>query len=294
VSHPVLRARAPAKVNLTLGVRRRSTQGWHDLVSLVAFAGIGDHVSLKPGDELGLSLAGAGAAALAADGADNLVLRAARALAGEVPGLRVGHFALHKRLPVAAGLGGGSSDAAAALRLLARHNDLPLDHPAVLAAAKASGADVSVCLSPRARYFFGRGEEVSAPLALAPLAAVLVNPGVALSTAAVFAALGLAPGAPGPSAGRAQPPLSFAGPAQLHRWLAGEPNDLEPPARALVPAIGDVLDALRGAPGCTLARMSGSGASAFGLFADCHAAARAARLLRAGHPSWWVAPTVLR
>ena len=177
---------APAKVNLTLRVLGRRSDGYHDIESLVAFADFGDRLSFLRGDKLTLAVEGPSAAE-AGGGDDNLVLKAARALAAQCPDLVLGAFSLDKRLPVAAGLGGGSSDAAAALRLLAKANRLPLDDPRLYAAARATGADVPVCLDPRPRIMRGIGEMLSAPLSLPPLPAVLVNPGVALATKAVFA-----------------------------------------------------------------------------------------------------------
>jgi 4-diphosphocytidyl-2-C-methyl-D-erythritol kinase len=179
---------APAKINLTLHVLGRRADGYHEIESLVAFADIGDRLTFVPGDTLELEVGGPSAEA-AGEGEDNLVLKAARALAEGVDGLRTGRFVLDKQLPVAAGLGGGSSDAAAALRLLARHNNLPLNDPRLHAAARATGADVPVCLDPKARMMRGIGEILSGPIALPELPAVLVNPGVAVPTKDVFAAL---------------------------------------------------------------------------------------------------------
>jgi 4-diphosphocytidyl-2-C-methyl-D-erythritol kinase len=288
----LLADRAPAKVNLTLHVLgRRAGDGYHALESLVAFAGTTDRLTLNPDAPLGLTVSGP-TAGPAGPTDDNLVLRAARGLAARVPDLRTGTFDLIKRLPVAAGIGGGSSDAAAALRLLARLNGLPLDHAAVVAAARETGADVPVCLDPRSRMMRGAGEEIGPALGLAPLPAVLVNPGVPVPTAPVFNALGLAvgqdlAGAPHPEIARnldADALLATLGPAR---------NDLEAPALTVAPVIGDVLAALR-ACGCRLARMSGSGATVFALFADRRGAVRAASALRAARPAWWVAPTYLR
>ncbi len=177
---------APAKINLTLRVVRRRDDGYHDIESLVAFADFGDTLSLSRGQELTLTVRGPSAAA-AGEGADNLVLKAARALAERVPGLVLGAFELEKNLPAAAGLGGGSADAGAALRLLAQANGLARDDPRLYAAARATGADVPVCLDAQARVMRGIGDLLSAPLSLPPLPVVLVNPGVALSTKAVFA-----------------------------------------------------------------------------------------------------------
>jgi len=289
---PLLSDRAPAKVNLTLHVLgRRSGDGYHVLESLVAFAGTADRLMLRAGEPLSLTVSGPTAGPAGPEG-DNLVLRAARDLAGRIPGLAVGAFHLVKRLPVAAGIGGGSSDAAAALRLLARLNDLPLDHPAVVAAARATGADVPVCLDPRARMMRGAGEDVGPALGLPPLPAMLINPGVPVPTAPVFKALGLGAGETLP--GASHPAIEPGGTAQsVLAALRPARNDLEGPALTVAPVIGEALAALRG-QNCSLARMSGSGATVFGLFADRQSAVAAARRLRAAHPTWWIAPTFFR
>jgi 4-diphosphocytidyl-2-C-methyl-D-erythritol kinase len=291
--------KAPAKVNLTLHVLGRRADGYHDIESLVAFAGISDALTFTPAPALTLAVSGPAAAAVG-EVADNLVLKAARALAERVPGLTLGHFALSKRLPVAAGLGGGSSDAAAALRLLARANGIAREDLRLMQAACATGADVPVCLDPRVRLMRGTGEVLSEPLALPRLFAVLVNPGVAVATRDVFAALN-APPAPSGSAeaasGATQPwraALARGGElAALLAALAQDRNDLEAPAIELEPAIAEVLSVLRGLPGCRLVRMSGSGATCFGLFESSAAARAAAQQLRAGYPAWWVRATVL-
>ena len=182
---------APAKVNLTLRVLGRRADGYHDIESVVVFAAAADRLGFVPGGGLALTLRGP-TAGLTGTPDDNLVLKAARALSGDIPGLTLGRFQLDKRLPVAAGLGGGSADAAAALRLLARANRLKHDDPRLYAAARATGADVPVCLDPRPRLMRGIGEVLSAPLALPSFPAVLVNPGVAVPTREVFAALRIA------------------------------------------------------------------------------------------------------
>jgi 4-diphosphocytidyl-2-C-methyl-D-erythritol kinase len=286
--------RAPAKVNLTLRVLGRRADGYHDIESLVVFANLGDRLTLTPGNDLTLRVVGASAAQSGAD-ADNLVLKATRALAARVPALRAGAFCLEKNLPVAAGLGGGSADAAAALRLLARVNRLAPDDARISEAARATGADVPVCLDPRARVMRGIGDILSAPLPLPRLPAVLVNPGVAVPTKLVFA--GWRPSA--------NPVRALAGAAdlagsedkiseqQLLEWLGRDGNDLEAPAIALAPAIADVLAALRGVAGCRLARMSGSGATCFALFSSAADATVAAKDLRARLPGWWISETVL-
>jgi 4-diphosphocytidyl-2-C-methyl-D-erythritol kinase len=291
----LMRARAPAKINLTLRIEGRRADGFHDLASLVAFAGAGDLVFLHPDAPLALEVSGPTAAAAGPDD-DDLVLRAARAFAERVPGARLGRFVLEKRLPVAAGLGGGSSDAAAALRLLAGLNGLAPDDPRLFAAARATGSDVPVCLDPRARLMRGVGDRLSAPLALPPLSAVLVNCRVAVPTAGVFRALGLAPGArlPGPEHPDALRDMTMGNGVALRALIAGLPNDLEPPALALAPEIGRAMALLAETPEARLVRMSGSGATVFALTDNCRAAAALARRVLAQEPGWWVKPTVLR
>jgi 4-diphosphocytidyl-2-C-methyl-D-erythritol kinase len=276
---------APAKINLTLRVLGRRSDGYHELESLVAFADVGDRLTFAPAGELALTVNGP-SAAQAGTLADNLVLKAARALQARIPDLMLGAFALDKRLPVAAGLGGGSADAAAALRLLAQANSLAADDARVYAAACATGADVPVCLEPCVRVMRGVGEVLSAPLGLPPLDAVLINPGVALATKAVFA--GWRPQA------RKAAPLDVTALAKIGSraavmdFLATQANDLEDPAIALVPTIAEVLAALRSQPGCTLARMSGSGSTCFALFVSAAEAAKAAGVLQDKYPRWWV------
>jgi 4-diphosphocytidyl-2-C-methyl-D-erythritol kinase len=280
---------APAKINLTLRILGKRSDGFHDLESLVVFARLADQVTLTLDADLGLDVDGPTAAA-AGDVADNLVLRAARGLAARTDGLRLGRFALTKRIPVAAGLGGGSSDAAAALRLIMRVNRIARDDRHVMDAARATGADVPVCLDPRPRVMRGIGEVLSAPLDLPELPAVLVNPGVPVPTKDVFGKLGFAPGeqrsvASEIDAGR----LKERG--ALVDYLKSQPNDLEAPAIALQPVIADVLGELARQNGCLLARMSGSGATCFGLFETEVAAESAGKALSGSHPTWWVAPT---
>lgn len=290
---------APAKINLTLRIRQRRPDGYHDLESLVVFADIGDRLRLTPSATLSLAVDGDTAHDTGII-SDNLVLKAARALAAQVAGLRVGHFELTKSLPVAAGLGGGSSDAAAALRLLGQANqDKKLSGDLrMMNAARQTGADVPVCLDPKPRIMRGIGDLLSAPLHLPKLPAILVNPRVAVPTAAVFAArarmaaprrqndpaIALAEGATSEAA------MPDAG--DLIDALRRSDNDLQAPAISLHPVVADVLDALRALPGCRLARMSGSGATCFGLF-DMARIDAAARELTARHPGWWVAPTNL-
>jgi 4-diphosphocytidyl-2-C-methyl-D-erythritol kinase len=284
--------RAPAKINLTLHVLGRRADGYHELESLVAFAAAGDVLSLTPGLSLGLVASGP-TAALAGPDSDNLVLEAARLLAERFEGLRLGRFHLVKRLPVAAGIGGGSSDAAAALRLLARLNGLSLGDPRLRDAARCAGSDVPVCLDPRARLMRGAGEDIGPVLALPRLHAVLVNPGVPVATPSVFKRLGLEPG----ERLRGEPHPAMGKGSEVHQVLKAirsARNDLEPPARLVQPVIGEALSCLAATRACRLARMSGSGATVFGLYDDGDAAAAAAKIVKQAEPSWWVKPTTLR
>lgn len=277
---------APAKVNLDLWVTGRRPNGWHELDSLVVFTEWCDRLRLAPAAGLSLELGGRFAPALT-DPADNLVLRAARRLAagcGRRPDVRI---VLDKRIPVAAGLGGGSADAAATLRGLSRVWRLGLSPADLLPIAAEIGADVPACLIGRPTWMRGIGERLEPIEGLPALALVLVNPNQALSTATVFAALGTHHRAPPPvQAPRSRP--------ELLAWLRGRANHLEAPARRLVPAIGRVLAAIEGQPGCRLARMTGSGATCFGAFDDPAAAARAADEIGGAHPAWWVTSTLTR
>lgn len=293
---------APAKINLTLRIGQRRLDGYHELESLVVFADIGDDLRLHAGKPLSLTVDGETADA-AGSVSDNLVLKAARALAADIADLRVGHFELTKSLPVAAGLGGGSSDAAAALRLLSQANPEKnlSDDPCLAAAARKTGADVPVCLDPRPRIMRGIGERLSAPLHLPKLPAILVNPRVSTPTAAVFAARAANAASPSPLpqndaaialAERATSKANMPDPHALTDALLQSGNDLEAPAISLHPVIANVLRALRSLPGCRLARMSGSGATCFGLFDAAHIPT-AAHELEAAHPDWWIAPTTL-
>ena len=266
---------APAKVNLALHVTGRRDDGYHLLDSLVVFADVGDRLTAAPDAVLSLAVTGPRAAGVPVD-AGNLVLRAA-ALLGHGRGARI---VLEKHLPAAAGIGGGSSDAAAALRMLARLWGVALPDPA---AVLTLGADVPVCLHARPARMRGIGESLTPLPDLPPFWMVLVNPGVPVPTGPVFAALARRDNAPLPPS---LPRLADA--VALANWLGACRNDLEPPARALVPAVGQALAALAGQPGCLLARMSGSGATCFGLFATASGAAAAAAALKAAAPGWWV------
>ena len=266
---------APAKVNLTLHVTGRRADGYHLLDSLVVFADIGDRVTVRPGVSH-LRITGPMSAGVP-EGPENLVLRAAALMGIEAD------ITLDKHLPAAAGIGGGSSDAAACLRALARLTGARLpDDVASL------GADVPVCLLARAARMRGIGEEVK-PLARLPvLHALLVNPRIAVSTPAIFNRL----------ARRDNPPMPARLPGwhtaeNLIHWLATQRNDLEEAAIAEAPVIANVLQKLSATAGCAIARMSGSGATCFGLYPDAQAAQQAADALRRDHPDWWVMPTRL-
>jgi len=279
-----------AKVNLTLRVIGRRVDGYHDLESVVAFADCADRLALTPGSELTLETTGPLANACGAT-SDNLVLKAARLLAERVDNLALGAFTLDKVLPVAAGIGGGSADAAAALRLLARLNGLAADDARIQQVALKTGADVPVCLASRACDMTGVGETLL-PLSLPKLPAVLVNPRVPVATKDVFAALGLRSGElrVGVTDVIRAPAWPDQG-ASVGDWvkvLAGVPNDLEPPALRVQPVIADVLSALRSGPGAQLARMSGSGATCFAIFSSASDAQTAGARISAEHPAWWV------
>ena len=269
---------APAKINLYLHVVGRRDDGYHLLDSLVAFADVGDTLHAAPADTLSLAVTGPFAMALQAE-PDNLVLRAARALAetaGVPPRARL---TLEKHLPVASGIGGGSADAAAALRLLQRLWRCAPPVATLHHLALRLGADVPVCLRGQPARMGGIGERLDPAPALPPCGLLLVNPGVSLSTPEVFRAR------TGPFASAAALPPGWTDAAAMAATLRGLANDLETPARRLRPVIDDVLAAIAAQPDCLLARMSGSGATCFGLFPDPAAASRAADGL-AGF-GWW-------
>jgi 4-diphosphocytidyl-2-C-methyl-D-erythritol kinase len=292
---PALSEDGRAKVNLTLRVVGRRVDGYHDLESVVAFADCADRLSLTPGSTLDLSTTGP-LARDCGETADNLVFKAAQLLGERVPDLRLGAFTLDKVLPVAAGIGGGSADAAAALRLLAQANGLALDDARLVEAAKLTGADVPVCLASRACVMTGVGETLL-PLSLPKLPCVMVNPCIPVATKDVFEALGLRHGellvgatdvmraAAWPEAG-----------ASVEEWveaLSSGSNDLEAPATRIQPVIGEVLSALSATNGAWLARMSGSGATCFAIFENTAEAQRAAQKIKLDHPGWWVHAGVL-
>jgi 4-diphosphocytidyl-2-C-methyl-D-erythritol kinase len=292
---PALVEEGRAKVNLTLRVIGRRVDGYHDLESLVAFADCADRLTLAPGPELKLTTTGP-LAGDCGETADNLVLRAALLLAERAPGLKLGEFTLDKVLPVAAGIGGGSADAAAALRLLARLNGLALDDRRLREVALLTGADVPVCLVSRASDMTGVGESLL-PLALPKMPCVLVNPRVPVATKDVFAALGLRSGEL--LVGATDVIQAMAWPedgASVEDWvevLAANSNDLEAPALRIQPVIGQVLSALNATNGAWLARMSGSGATCFAIYENTAEAGRASQKIQQDHPTWWVHAGVL-
>ena len=286
----VLSDEARAKVNLTLRVNGRRTDGYHDLESVVAFADCADRLTLTPGSDLNLKMSGPLAQACG-ERSDNLVLKAARLLAERVPDLKAGSFTLDKVLPVAAGIGGGSADAAAALRLLAQLNGLALDDPRIIEVAQLTGADVPVCVASQACVMTGVGETLQ-PLNLPKMPCVMVNPCVPVATKDVFGALGLRIG--DLLVGAADVLLQDRWPeekASLEDWveaLAASSNDLEAPAMRIEPVIGEVISALSATTGAWLARMSGSGATCFAIYENTAEAQRAAEKIRRDHPVWWV------
>lgn len=267
---------APAKINLTLHVTGQRKDGYHLLDSLVAFADVGDRITLIAAEETRLTVEGPRAAGVPTD-ASNLVMKAAALFDQPVA------IHLSKHLPAAAGIGGGSSDAAATVLGMA---DL-VEDKRLPEGVNALGADVRVCLMRQGARMQGIGEDVS-PVALPELHAVLANPGVDVPTPAVFQALEDKNNAPMPAK---LPKFKDAG--SLMFWLAGQRNDLEAPAIENAPVISDVLDALRAAPGSKLTRMSGSGATCFALFSTRQEAESAAQHISLLHGDWWVVPARL-
>ena len=282
-------ALAPAKVNLFLHVGPVDAGGYHPLASLVAFADVGDRVTIAPADRLSLTVEGPYAVDLAGHD-DNLILRALRAL-GEAAGIGEPALAvtLDKRLPIAAGLGGGSSDAGAALKLARDSLELGLTDDALADIAATVGADGPMCLHARPAWAEGRGERLTPEPRLPSLPALLINPGVASPTGEVYRAYDAGPPA---AADRPSPPRDWQA-ATVIDWLAGQRNDLQHAAVARAPAIGEALAVAAGLPGTRLTRMSGSGATVFALFETPAAALSAGRLLATNRPRWWIAPTNL-
>lgn len=258
-------------------MRRRRADGYHELETLFAFVADGDTVTLDDGE--GFAVDGPFAGALAGEG-DNLVTRAAAKFAQKFGVEIAGRITLTKRLPVASGLGGGSADAAATLRLLARREGITLDDPRLFAVADALGSDVPACLYNRTAIGRGRGERLESIEGASGTPVLLVNPGVAVSTAQVFG------GWDGVDRGALDQ-------GELIAVARAGRNDLEPPALAVAPTIGDVLDLLSAQPGVALARMSGSGATCFALFDDDAARRAAADMMKAAKSGWWCLETVL-
>jgi 4-diphosphocytidyl-2-C-methyl-D-erythritol kinase len=284
-----LQTSAPAKVNLTLRVLARRPDGYHELASLVAFATISDELSLEPATTIGIEVGGPMEQA-AGDNSDNLVLKATQAFADRVIGLQAGHFTLMKNLPSGAGLGGGSSDAAAALRLLAQLNGVAIDDPRVLDAALAVGADVPACIEPRARLIHGIGEELSQPIDLPALDAVIVFPRTSVATSGVFRAHV----ATSPGRGRYLPSQIPTHRPALIEFLTRESNDLERTATQFAPAIHDALRVIERAEGAEVARMTGSGSAVFAIYGNAEAASQAAARIRNERPDWWIVASTLR
>ena len=283
--------RAPAKVNLALHVTGRRADGYHLLDSIVAFADTGDVVRLERADDFGLEITGPTAEGLPADDT-NLALRAARMMVEARPqSFGPVHIRLEKNLPVASGIGGGSADAAAVMRAMIRLFEATLPEEERHALALSLGADVPVCLEGRACRMRGIGETVEPLEGFPELHGVLANPGVPVSTSAVFAALGLKPD----SRRENERPLGAVAAAALNGSadevldaLAGAENDLQPPACRLHPEIADCLKALAEAPGVRLARMSGSGGTCFALAGSAAEADALCHTLRSACPGWWV------
>jgi 4-diphosphocytidyl-2-C-methyl-D-erythritol kinase len=279
---------APAKVNLTLQVRGKRPDGYHEIESLVMFADYGDTLSFEPADKLSLAIDGPFAGAL--DGSGNLVEKAAVAYA-EVTGIpAVGAFHLTKRLPVAAGIGGGSADAAAAFRLLQRHYGVPVSLSSLISAARNIGADVPACLKSSASIMTGIGEKLHVLPRLEPVPAILVNPMQPLPTAPVFRALASGP-LPGDFAETELP--YFVSLEEIIAYASAGSNDLEAPAWNLLPVVGEVLAMLEDLPGVLLRRVSGSGPTCFAIFRDMNEAESAALMVARGRPDWWVHATRL-
>jgi len=286
-----LRLAAPAKLNLYLHVVGRRPDGYHLLDSLAAFAAVGDELTFLPAPDLALTIDGPFGSSLAVDD-DNLVLKAARALAAHAGRMPAAAIRLTKRLPVASGIGGGSADAAATLQGLNRLWNLGLPDTTLAKIGLALGADVPVCLAGVASFFGGIGEEVAAAGFLPNVHVVLVNPNVPLATASVFRARAQTTGSTTYSA-PARWTHAVPDAATLAGLLAKRSNDLSGAAIGLLPVIADVLAALEQQPPCLLARLSGSGATCFGLFAERGAAREAAAAIADAHRQWWVVATTL-
>ncbi|HEX3942968.1 MAG TPA: 4-(cytidine 5'-diphospho)-2-C-methyl-D-erythritol kinase [Rhizomicrobium sp.] len=282
----MIRELAPAKINLFLHAGNRRADGYHDIESLVVFASVGDELTFEEADELSLNIEGPFASTLA-QGPDNLVLRAARRFGEQAQIEPRVQITLTKNVPVASGIGGGSSDAAATFRGLSRMWPGRTNLQALWDIGGDIGSDVPVSVLPGCWWMTGRGERFANVGELGTFDALLVNAGVPVSTAAIYDALRERTGV-----GRIARPQRFRTISELAEYLASARNDLEPPARALAPVIGEQLEALTGTR-ALLARMSGSGATCFGIYPDAVSAQAAAHTIAEQHPNWWLAPTRL-
>ena len=272
---------APAKINLFLHVGERRSDGYHELESLVVFADVGDELLIEPAKSFSLALDGPFGGKLANE-QDNLIAKAARALGAKAGRSLDVRITLTKNLPVASGIGGGSADAAATLRGLVQFWDIKIPHNELHTIAESLGSDVPACLLSETLWMTGRGEGIEPVPGLPPAPLVLVNPGVAVSTARIFANLKNRVGV-----GQAAKPKADLSVLALADYFKSNRNDLEKPAREIAPAIDEVLQAISHS-GALRARMSGSGATCFGLFADDKSAGAAAAKIAEDHPDWWV------
>jgi len=282
IAAETVRVVAPAKINLFLHVGAKRADGYHELESLVFFAKLGDELVFEPADEISLAVEGRFAEALSHD-PDNLVLKAARALADDAKIRKGARITLTKNLPVASGIGGGSADAAATLRGLARLWDLQVMPERLHQIGQSLGSDVPVCIGSTPAWMEGRGEKLTRLDGFPQAAILLVNPGVAVPTGKVFAALKARRGI-----GLPLPPAMTTA-NELVAYLKNTANDLEAPAREIAPVVGELLDTLAAQPGALLSRMSGSGATCFALFENNQAAIAASRALNVRNPGWWFA-----
>jgi len=284
---------AKAKINLCLHVVGKRADGFHELQSLVTFAEFGDELShiAFAGDPAGDSLQISGPFSQFLDGTkDNLVMQALRAFREQWPD-RLVHdaaFFLTKNLPIASGIGGGSADAAAMLKILSSLANPPVEPDILLKIAADLGSDIAVCLLEKTSIMQGRGENIS-PLERFPtLFAVLVNPGIQISTPKIFSGLAATKNPKMPTITN-----GFASIDQLVHWLGMTANDLEEPAIKLVPQIGDIIEEFQKNSLCRFSRMSGSGATVFALFDNMERAKTAAKLISNKWPKFWVQPTIL-
>ncbi len=282
-----IREIARAKINLTLVVRGRRPDGYHELSSLVTFAEMGDTLDFEPGAPERVAATGPFAAEIVGE---NLLTTTLATLRTQAPALTLGAVHLEKHLPVAAGIGGGSADAGALLRAVRRANEKQAQAVDWHSIAAELGADIPVCLANVPALMSGKGERLIPVQRLPAVAVVLVNPRRPLETARVFAALAAPPLASAPADA---PPPAIGDLNELCTYMRAHGNTLQRPATGILPAIGEVISALDAQAGCQLAAMSGSGPTCFGLFADSAAATEAARTIAADQPGWWVAATRL-